>query len=189
MTKKKTTAARRARALQHATSLKYTEAFRAVHARTPEAVLASALRRARLTTEAANLEWTDRELAKAAHDPSLIDDYLCIDREETLTRAVFVALATAATHPSATFLLAPTVGALDALDPAITADFIRGQQLGPVPDPVETAGRAAQLARAAAQALVDATLVPFGGDEEWHDCITLIEQARELARQAAASST
>lgn len=189
MTKRKTTAAHKARALQHTTGQKYTEALRAVHSCTPEALLVAALHRAGLTTEATNLMWLDGERAKAAHDPSLIDDYLCIDWEETLVEAVFAALVTAATRPSATFLLAPTAEVLGTLDAGVTADFIRAQQLGPGPDAVDMASPPAQLAHAAAHALVYATLVPFGGDKEWNNCIMLIEQARDLTRRAAALPT
>lgn len=184
MPRKKTTAARYARALQRATGQKYTAALRAVRQDTPEAALASALRRAGLSDEADYLAELDRDRTRAISDPDPGDDYLVIEWEQVLIESVFAALVTAAARADAVFLVAAAADVLDTLDPGFTADIIRGQEFGDVPALlVDTAPT--RLAHQAAQALLDATHIRHHRDQEWVACITLIEHARDLARQAA----
>jgi hypothetical protein len=77
---------------------------------------------------------------------------------------------------------------LDEQSLEFAADAIRGMAFHhAIPDPAKTP--AAQHAQAAAETLVAAAAVRFGGDKEWTACMNLIKKAGELARAAADAST
>lgn len=193
MTKKQTTAARKAREQQRVSGQKYTDALREARRETPATVLAHALRDAGLTQQAADLAYYAREAHRRElewlasddpnHDPGPDADQFGISFDEQQIESVFTALTAAATGPVPAQLLAAAATVLRSLDPGYAADVIRHQELGPVPAPLETTS--AQLACAAAHALAEAATIPFGGDEQWDACMRLWLKAQALARQAA----
>lgn len=108
------------------------------------------------------------------------------DGERAVVGAAFTALSVAATLADGAPVLARAAAdVLATLAFEFTADAIRcGEKFGPVPRAADNP--AARFARAAVEALAAASEVRFGGDEEWGKCMGLLNQALQLANDAAA---
>lgn len=140
--------------------------------------MASCIRQARER----ELEWLAAD--DACYDPGPDADQFAISFDEQVIESVLAALIAAAMRPVLTELLTAAANVMGRFDLGPTADVIRYQRLGPVPEALETP--LAQLACAAAHALVGASEVRFGGDEQWDTCMRLLEKARVLTLRAAA---
>ncbi|WP_410646517.1 hypothetical protein [Amycolatopsis sp. cmx-4-54] len=133
--------------------------------------------------EALNKAYNDADNAQYHHSP---DDYPYED-EQAVVQAAFTALSLAADlTDGAPALARAAADVLATLRFDFTADAIRGyrEDFGAVP--VSADNPAARHARAAVEALADATEIQYGGDEEWQGCIDLLDQALRHATTAAA---
>lgn len=94
--------------------------------------------------------------------------------------AVFTALRAATTGAgSAPALARAAADVLATLQFDFTADAIRGSELGAVPTAEDSP--TARYARNSVAALTAATKIKVGGDEDWRDCIGLLDQALQFA--------
>ncbi|WNV82898.1 hypothetical protein [Umezawaea sp. Da 62-37] len=95
--------------------------------------------------------------------------------EETVIECVFLALVTVATRPGVRFLAAAAAEVLLDRSLGFTTDVVRGMALEDVLD--NRAAPAAWEARRALWALAAASRVPHGGDQQWHECMMLLDRA------------